>query len=169
MENITLITAIAGLIFGIFGTALGMLNTWHAFDRDKVRIIVEPWVSTTPDEGTSIGIDVINLSLFPITIKGAGFTFIGHGKNLDLSASFNFNNKFPQRMKPFTSTTIFMGACQGDRWLKVRHAYADTAHGKRFTGMTFALRRKIRTLVLATPVHHERNEVIKKFIKTVEE
>lgn len=168
MIDWALITAITGVVLGLLGFGLGILNTWHAFERDRVRIKVEPWVYPTIDGGKCIGISIYNLSLFPITIKDAGFTFEGNGKNFDISASLNPDNKFPNRMKPFTDFTVRMGPLKGDRWLKVCTAFADTAHGDRITKMPRRLKKEIRAIALTKPNLLSTEEILKRYIKTEE-
>src|ERR1039458_5149721 len=77
MQILTLITAIAGLVFGVTGAVLGILNTWRAFDRDRVRLRVSPiWFFRNDGVQTvhTLGVDVTNLSFFPVTVTSVGFT-----------------------------------------------------------------------------------------------
>ena len=75
MQILTLITAIAGLVFGVTGAVLGILNTWRAFDRDRVRLRVSPiWFFRNDGVQTvhTLGVDVTNLSFFPVTVTSVG-------------------------------------------------------------------------------------------------
>jgi hypothetical protein len=70
-DNITLITAIAGASFGLLGAVLGIMNTWRAFDRDRIRIRIEPAFFIRTDGIVSMGgyrLIITNLSYFPVTI-----------------------------------------------------------------------------------------------------
>jgi hypothetical protein len=96
-DSITLITAIAGATFGLIGTFLGVLNTWRAFERDRIRLVIIPKVYLTTDSGTlaaerfneqfetdpiwkafhtqakDLCIEVVNRGFLPVTIREVGF------------------------------------------------------------------------------------------------
>src|SRR3546814_11210717 len=57
------------------GAFLGVMNTWQAINRDRVRLRVRPlsvMAIATGDQG--YGIEVVNLSSFPVTVEEVGFT-----------------------------------------------------------------------------------------------
>lgn len=146
MQEITLITAIAGLAFGLIGAILGILNTWRAFDRDRVRIRVVP-VSLIYESGADgFGIEITNLSYFPVTVHGVGFTVHNPKERLTFLPSDIRGCQLPQRMEPRTSFTAILPVKSGEhpKWSFIREAYVDTACGRRFTGMSGALKQKIK-------------------------
>jgi hypothetical protein len=146
MQNITLITAIAGLAFGLVGAVLGILNTWRAFDRDRIRVRVVPVALIYENGADGFGIEVTNLSYFPVTVSGLGFTVRGHDERLTFLPSDIRGCQLPQRMEPRTSFTAILPVRTGDhpKWSFVHRAYADTACGRRFTGTSGALRQKLK-------------------------
>jgi hypothetical protein len=147
MQNVTLITAIAGLVFGFVGAVLGILNTWRAISRDLVRVRVVP-VSLKYEGGTDgFGIVVTNLSYLPVTITSVGFT-VRDGSGVDrltFLPSDIGGCQLPERMEPRTSFTAILPVITGNhpKWSFIHKAYAETACGMRFTGMSGALRQKI--------------------------
>jgi hypothetical protein len=69
MEAVTLAIA-------LLGAALGILNTWRAMDRDKPKfrvglVYATPWSEQFTDI-QFIGIEVTNLSAFPLTVVEVG-------------------------------------------------------------------------------------------------
>jgi hypothetical protein len=135
MENITLITAIAGLVFGLLRAILGVMNTWKAFDRDRIRLRVKPVFFIRTDGVVQMGgyrLVITNLSFFPITVKQVGF--ITKDPNV-LSSFFRpIDCTLPQRMEARSAFTASIPEPDGESFLGIRAAYADTACGKRFTG-----------------------------------
>ena len=43
MEHLTLITAIAVLVFGVLGAVLGIINTWRAISRERIKVRIFPY------------------------------------------------------------------------------------------------------------------------------
>ena len=144
MEHITLITAIAGLMFGFLGAVLGVINTWRTITHDRLRVSVNPVSRIRADtrEEIGFGIEVTNLSRVPVTIQMVGFDTIDKGIFLtwaDISGV-----QFPQRMEPRTSfTAILPIRTEHDGWSRIVCAFAQTACGQRFTGTSPVLKAKI--------------------------
>lgn len=67
------------ITFGIavVGAILGIINTVYAIDKDRVKLKVRPVFGVTTGaphlKEEYIGIEIINLSTFPISISQAGF------------------------------------------------------------------------------------------------
>jgi uncharacterized repeat protein (TIGR01451 family) len=144
MQNITLITAIAGLVFGVLGAVLGVINTWRAITHDKLRVRVNPVSRIRADTGEEIGfgIEVTNLSRLPVTIDMVGFDTIDKG--IFLTWADITGCQLPQRMEPRTSfTAILPIRTEHDGWSRIVCAFAQTACGQRFTGTSPVLRAKI--------------------------
>jgi hypothetical protein len=148
MQNITLITAIAGLAFGFLGAVLGIINTWRAFSRDRIRVKVVPvWIfSQHATEG--MGIEITNLSYMPVTITHVGFTVRGSDWHMPVLDGLFGGGRLPQRMEPRTQITAFVAASSYEHpnFARVHRAYADTACGKRFTGTSKSLKGQIRKM-----------------------
>jgi len=144
MEHITLITAIAGLVFGFLGAVLGVINTWHAITHDKLHVRVNPVSCIRPDtrEEIGFGIEVTNLSRVPVTISMVGFDTIDKG--LFLTWPDITGCQLPQRMEPRTSFTAFLPIRTAHNgWSRIVCAFAETACGQRFTGTSPVLKAKI--------------------------
>jgi hypothetical protein len=141
MQDITLITAIAGLAFGFLGAVLGIINTWRAFDRDRVRLRVKP-VWTVFQGGThTLSIEVINHSYIPVTVTQVGFTLRDRDK-VFIFLPIQPGDSIPKRLEPRTSLTALapFGTENAPSMIDVRRAFAKTACGCRFTGTSPALR-----------------------------
>ena len=151
MQNITLITAIAGLVFGFLGAVLGILNTWRAITRDRINIRVLPlWIF--PQVGPEgMGIEITNLSYMPVTISHVGFTVRGREEHMPVLDGLMGGGGLPQRMEPRTQITAFVASAtfEHPNFAGVHEAYADTACGRRFTGTSKPLRFQIRKMAAA--------------------
>lgn len=144
-DSITLITAVTGASFGLLGAVLGVMNTWRAFDRDRIRIRVEPafFVRTNGIERIDgYRLTITNLSYIPVTITQVGFT-MRDGKNL-FTLLTPIDCTLPQRMEARTRLTASIPESDFRDLLNIRHAYASTACGKRFTGSCSEFRREIK-------------------------
>ena len=144
-DTVILITAIAGASFGLLGAVLGVLNTWRAFDRDRIRVRVEPaFFIRTNGVVTERGyrLTITNLSYIPVTITQTGFT-LRDGKNL-LTFVAPIDCTMPKRMEARTRFTASILENDSSDFLSIKRAYADTACGKRFTGSCRTFLRELR-------------------------
>lgn len=146
MENITLIAAIGGLVFGVVGAVLGVINTWKAFDRDKVRLKVVPLYTLYESGEQGLAIEVTNLSYFAVTITEVGFTLRGSDERLVFLPPLLTGFRPPQRMEPRTRFTAYLdaAACHHPGFATVNVACATTACGQRFSGTSPALNQHVR-------------------------
>lgn len=76
---------VGGVTLGIalVGAVLGILNTWRNLDRDRPKLRVRPF-HVIPVGGygemhsdINFGIEVVNLSSFPLTVSEVGFRHKG--------------------------------------------------------------------------------------------
>ena len=132
----------------ITGAALGILNTWRAFDRDRVRLRVTPVWVFYESGAEGIAIEVTNLSFFPITITHLGFIVHGGKEHMPLLNSDIKGCQLPERMEARTCFTarLPIGAAKDPNFKRVRCAYADTACGRKFTGTSKALRQYLKRI-----------------------
>jgi hypothetical protein len=66
--------SIVSLAVGSVGAVLGVINTWNALERQRVKLVVRPAQSMLVPSGQPIlTVEVTNLSAFPITIAEIGF------------------------------------------------------------------------------------------------
>jgi len=144
MDKLTFITAVFGSVFGVLGATLGIINTWRAFDRDRVRLIVRPLWMLFPNKTHTLCIEVINKGYVPVTVTQVGLTM------RDKQKSFIFDvvqpgDSLPKRLEPRTAVTFVApsGTENDPRFSEVRAAFARTACECRFIGTSAALRAAI--------------------------
>lgn len=137
------------LAFAIIGAVLGILNTWHTINRDRVKLLVVPRYYIASSGISGICIDVTNLSFLPVTVTQVAIElgcsrnqiFVFHPLYLD-------DTCLPHRMEPRTSITVFIppGIDRDPRLIDGRRALAKTACGRTFYGSSPAFKDHIRKL-----------------------
>jgi hypothetical protein len=143
---------ITTLVIAIIGAVLGVLNTWKAFDRDRVRIKVIPQTGVFPelDSGKRIlTVQVANLSSFPITISDIGFQLRGtQSDRYRVLPSLDGGGSLPHRLEARSSVAAeFHTDSYNDLYMRrVRRAYAITACGHTFTGTSPSLKQYVNEL-----------------------
>ena len=149
------------ITFGIalLGAVLGLINTWCSYDRDRVKLKVIPKIAfpvgPIPDKRPRLCIDVVNLSMFPVTVSQLGFLMHGTKDRLDLVIPIIIDGgKFPRRLESRSSFTAYFepGVENGPRFKKVKIAYAETECGELFRGKSRALRSAVKRSSLAAGV-----------------
>jgi hypothetical protein len=142
---VTLGIAIGGLVSGLIGTILSSMNTWRAFDRDRVKLRVEP-MTAYPVTGATMGepmlsIKVTNLSHFPVTITHIGFLFRDRKKYGPIIHPLMYDGgAFPRLLEPRTHFSVYVPEPHTDsNLIQVRAAFAETACGVRVEGTGAAL------------------------------
>jgi hypothetical protein len=123
----------AWLTFGIalLGAVLGVMNTWHSLRRDKVRLRVRPLSVAHPIKHYDFGIEVVNLSLFAVTVEEIGFTLNGRSaegreRAVILAPDPTDGEPFPRRLEPRSSVTLYFDS-QYASGASIGRAYARTA------------------------------------------
>jgi hypothetical protein len=148
-QNITLITAIIGAVCGVSGAVLGVINTWNLLTKNKVRLKVTPIhvipVGTLASSNVNFGIEVINLSDFPVTISDVGFLL----KNKQRATSFSVisidqPSKLPVRLEPRTAYKKYFNIDKAGLPKQTEYAYVDTQCGELIIGTSGALKQKIK-------------------------
>jgi len=141
--------AIAGLILGITGTVLSIVNTWRLFDRDKVKLRVRPTLVKPiggQDVRPRVSIDVLNLSVFSVTVDEVGFLYHDStDRGMIFQPIMLDGGTFPRRLKPRTSLSAMCNPSMhlDERFAYVYCAYAETDCGVRAEGTSAALRQLI--------------------------
>lgn len=129
---------------GVLGAGLGVLNYWRDSVKEKVRLKVIPKrVKATggADSRINVGIEVINLSSFHLTIKETGFVMKGWGdKRLAIINPITAKGEvLPFRLEPRASLTTYAILKDEDAVL-VKTAYASTACENEVRGNSPALK-----------------------------
>lgn len=143
--EITTVTAIVGAVCGVTALLLSFINTWHQLRRDQVRLKLTPQhiipVGALGNAHVNFGIDVINLSEFPVVIVDVGFR-LTRGRHVTLLTTecIQPHGELPKKLDPHTSYSAYF-------WLDgnlvelaaVKCAYARTQCGTEARGTSPAL------------------------------
>ena len=149
-ESITLTIAIIGAVCGVTGVVLGIVNTWRQLRRDKVRLKIVPShvipVGAVADPGWNFGIEVINMSEFPVTISDVGFLLNNGDKGtIATLPGFEQYGSLPLRLEPRTAfSKYFFVDSETNDWKDTKSAYALTLDGTLATGTSGALKQLIQ-------------------------
>ena len=139
-----LILETVGFGLGLLGAVLGVINTWRALDRDRVklRVTAHP-VFNSPGHHTAIV--VVNLSSFPVQIKTVGFT-VKHnrGKWFYFPPTFAepADGKLPHFLESRAALTVFVPDSVEDNpvWPRISRPLATTVCGHLAVGARFSVR-----------------------------
>lgn len=136
--------SVAGL-----GAVLGIINTWQGLDRSRLKLKVTPAqaFSMGPGANPSVAfcIEVTNLSTFAVTICEVGFLFKGTDDKGSVPYPLIFDGgKWPRRLEPRSSVTIYTERPTAPPGCNLRCAYATTQCGYRRTGTSPALKQLAR-------------------------
>ena len=145
------------LVIAAIGAVLGIINTAHLLSQRKVRLRVIPMsvaaqlgsgILTSQHEykpGTMLGIEVINLSVFPVTISEVGYTLRGVSSRAAVAWPELTDQKgWPRRLEPRESVSAYINPSLLTR--QVRRAYARTQCGVTRYGTSPALKELKRHL-----------------------
>lgn len=146
------------LAIAILGAVLGLINTWKAYDRDRVKIRVVPaiafGVGATPlGEQPTLCMKIINLSAFAVTISEVGFLLDGSERRLVIGHPIIVDDgPFPRRLDARTAFTVYCapGTEREAKFRRVRAAFASTDLNEVFTGRSKMLSRVATTGELIT-------------------
>ncbi|MBI5768743.1 MAG: hypothetical protein HZA93_13175 [Verrucomicrobia bacterium] len=147
MPTLTMITAIAGLVFGLVGAVLGVINLWRALDRDRIKLLVvpRPWADSTGQSGLCL--DVINRGEYAVTISAVGILLRGDEKLEWQFVPIDEKRRCPYRLEPHDAVTFRAkpGAEQDKKLVECgRCAFARTACGHTAIGSSGYLRSVLR-------------------------
>lgn len=128
---------------GTLGSVLGVMNTWRAINKDKVKLKVVP-KSVKPignaDPEINICIEVLNISSFPVTIEETGFVLSGTKMRMAIINPITINNSNPPfKLDPRSSITVY-GKLYDSKICDIKSAYARTSCGIEKRGTTPALK-----------------------------
>lgn len=124
------------ITFGLalLGAVLGLLNTWRALNRERVKLRVR-FVHAYPANaaqlgGKMYGIEITNLSAFAVTILEAGLNILGSADRCPFIPHVTPDNKpLPRKLDSREQCTLYISqdALRDD--VSFRDVYATTACG----------------------------------------
>jgi hypothetical protein len=132
------------LSVAVLGAVLGIINTWQAMDRTRLKLKVTP-KHAIPLGGVNPNltfcIEVTNLSTFPVTVCDVGVFY----KATDARGSItepilSDEGAWPRRLEPRSSVTVYSQKPRSTAERKIRCAFATTQCGYTRTGTTPALK-----------------------------
>lgn len=135
-------------ILGLVGGFLGIVSFWRTIIRDRPKLRVTP-VSAVPVGGAAaiyrninFGIEVINLSPFAVIVQEVGFVLRGTSQR---GAAMRPPTSDPNRTTPYKleareSVTFYLTAPTQTSGKGIARAYASTACGRTFKGVSPALK-----------------------------
>jgi hypothetical protein len=129
----------------MIGAILGIINIWKSIDRDKIKLKVIPRhaIPVGSTDPSIVGsVEVINLSLFAITLSEVGLLLKGtNEKLLFINPLLAESGELPMRLESKTSVTAYFTTSDiADFYSRIKCAYAKTASGEKFNGNSPALR-----------------------------
>ena len=147
-SEITLVQAIT-LAVAVLGVVLGVINTWHGLDRSRVKLRVNPVqvkpIGAAPTH-VRFGIEVMNLSAFPVTIADVGFYHRRTDKRTIYTSPFFIDGgSWPRRLEPRSSVTVYGPRPVNLPGHPLTAAYAKTECGHVKTGTSPALKQLAET------------------------
>ena len=104
-----------GITLGIalVGATLGILNTWRAFDRDRIRLRVTPrrYLCRATGGGDTWGwcVEVINIGYLPVTLSDVSFALRGDEQFMFGAMRFDQGEQLPIRLEARTSVIAYLG------------------------------------------------------------
>jgi hypothetical protein len=143
LEGITLSIA-------VLGATLGLVNTWHALDRSRVKLRVRPKHAIpvgAADPRLTFCIEVTNLSVFAVTVEEAGVFF----KGTESRAAYTLpvlidGGAWPRRLEARSSVTVYGQPPMASTGHALKCAYARTACGVVRTGTSPAFKQLIKNV-----------------------
>jgi hypothetical protein len=138
------------VVLGAIGTVLGVVNTWYAFYRKRVKLKVNPQSAFPGEAGmyvtsvehtpfSTLCIEVINLSEFAVTINDVGFTLPERNRaHIPHPIILEKKKDWPRRLEPRESVTLYLNI--SDVPPLIGRAYAKTACGTTCFGDSRALK-----------------------------
>jgi len=138
------ITGAITLALAVLGAALGVINTWKALDRDKVKLRVVPKHAIPiggADPRLTFCIEITNLSGFPVTIDEAGVFYKGtKHRGAYFPPVLCDGLPWPRRLEARSSVTVYGQPPQPHGQHRLKCAYARTACGVTVEGTSGAFK-----------------------------
>ena len=128
----------------VLGAVLGIINTWHNIDKNRVKLKVMPSHAIHPPgpyEHLGLSIDVTNLSSFAVTIYEVGLFYKSSDKRSIIpNPILTDGGKWPRRLEPRSSITLLSQIPNSSQDRRIRCAFAKTQCGVVVKGNSGALK-----------------------------
>lgn len=139
----TLASAVT-LAIAVLGAVLGVVNTWNTINNQRVRLRVRPLWAITP-MGRLIGIEVTNLSTFPVTVSDVGMLYRRPRSKAPERAAltapeFSDGGGWPRKLNPREQVTAYLQPMHLPCGKHLWGAYARTICGEIAHGRSPALK-----------------------------
>lgn len=142
-HTMSLVAAIT-LAIAFLGAVLGVINTWHAIDRKRVKIRVRPKHAISvgaADPRITFCIEITNLSEFAVTVDEAGVFYKGIDSRGAYTRPILIDGKsWPRRLEPRSSVTVYGQPPEPKPGHPLKCAYARTECGVTRTGVSPAFK-----------------------------
>ena len=117
----------------VLGAVLGLVNTWHNLDKTRVKLVVRPKHAIpfgNIDPRLTFCIEVTNLSSFAVTVSDVGVSYYGtKNRGSIIQPVLLDGGKWPRRLEPRSSVTVYGQTPTSSTGHKIRCAYAITDCG----------------------------------------
>lgn len=139
----TIFSAITFAI-AVLGAILGLINTWHAIDKTRVKLRVTPKHAIPVggmDEKLTFCIEVVNLSSFAVTIDDVGVFLKGTKDRIVYTSPLTFDGgSWPRRLESRSSVTVYGERPKSKGQHRPKCAYARTSCGETHMGTSAAFK-----------------------------
>lgn len=136
-QNMTLAVAIVGAATGLLGAVLGIINTWKSIGRERVKLRIVPKVAEVHAPGQDptprMCIEAVNMSCFPITISGVGFSTHSRSQLVVAQPIVLDGKPWPRRLEPREAVTVYLSP---QLMLEPKMLLAKAAYVKTDCGIT---------------------------------
>lgn len=99
------------LAIAVLGAVLGVINTWHALDKTRVKLRVRPMEAIPvggADPNLTFCIEITNLSSFAVTVHDVGVFYKGTTSRGSYTHPVLIDGKgWPRRLEPRSSVTVY--------------------------------------------------------------
>ena len=133
----------------VLGAVLGVINTWHAIDRTRIKLKVVP-AHAIPVGGSnpkiSFCVEVTNLSAFAVTVYEVGMFYNGTDRRSSIpNPILADGGPWPRRLEPRSSITVYSERPRSEiNGKRMKCAYAKTQCGHVETGTSEAFKQIAR-------------------------
>jgi hypothetical protein len=136
-------TDLVTLGIAVLGAGLGLLNTWQSWHRDRLRLRVTPVNVVSVDGRFNFGIEIANLSTFPVSLNEVGFTLDGRsarrGDRMIIPSPIpGDGGPWPRRLEAREAMSLYFDG-RGVEASRIGRAYVKTASGEFVYGSSGAL------------------------------